>query len=247
MASPQCEDGYTRIANELLDALAMFTPGYSQGQVLFAVLRKTYGWHKKEDFISVNQIVDLTLLSRRTVIYAIQNLEAKKMIKVKRLKGRGNRNKPNLIAINKNYDEWIVQGISEQYDKLLKRQRERYKKSCKKVVQGKRKTTQTKNTAKKTNPCTGVVQRNDGLTHNQPNLQGDYFNNDNQPNLQGDTSKAAKFLAPTKEKTIQKKSAGPAEPNEGSPTGLTDNANMVTETLKAIREQERWKKLKIFQ
>lgn len=136
MASPQCENGFTRIANELLDALCCCCPGGSQGQVFLAILRKTYGWQKKIDNISISQIQKMTRLSRRSVIYAVQNLEAKRMIIVKRKKGRGHINEPNGISIQKKYDSWVVQGISTQYHNTLKQQRKTYVKSKKKVVQG---------------------------------------------------------------------------------------------------------------
>ena len=51
---PQIENGYTRIANEILDTLCMFSiPGECM-QVLNCILRKTYGYQKKEDRISNN-------------------------------------------------------------------------------------------------------------------------------------------------------------------------------------------------
>lgn len=136
MASPQCENGYTRIANELLDALIKFCPGGSQGQVLLAVIRKTYGFQKKEDQVSISQIQKATCLSRRTVIYAIQNLEAKHMLIVKRKKASDNLNRINKISIQKKYTKWVVQGISNQYAKTLKQQRKAYTKAKKGVVQG---------------------------------------------------------------------------------------------------------------
>jgi phage replication O-like protein O len=60
MASPQLENGYTKIANELLDVL-MRHPEVMKGslfQVIAVVWRKTYGWDKKEDSISISQFVD---------------------------------------------------------------------------------------------------------------------------------------------------------------------------------------------
>ena len=55
MASPQLKDGYVAIANEIMDALAHIRiPGEAR-QVLDVILRKTYGWKKKEDEISLSQ------------------------------------------------------------------------------------------------------------------------------------------------------------------------------------------------
>ncbi|GAB0793392.1 hypothetical protein BT09F27_01990 [Escherichia coli] len=54
------DDGYTRIANELLEAV--MHAGLSQHQLLvfMAVMRKTYGFNKKSDWVSNEQISELT-------------------------------------------------------------------------------------------------------------------------------------------------------------------------------------------
>ncbi|EGY1273296.1 replication protein [Escherichia coli] len=54
------DDGYTRIANELLEAVML--AGLSQHQLLvfMAVMRKTYGFNKKSDWVSNEQISELT-------------------------------------------------------------------------------------------------------------------------------------------------------------------------------------------
>ncbi|MIM65252.1 replication protein [Escherichia coli] len=54
------DDGFTRIANELLEAV--MHAGLSQHQLLvfMAVMRKTYGFNKKSDWVSNEQISELT-------------------------------------------------------------------------------------------------------------------------------------------------------------------------------------------
>jgi phage replication O-like protein O len=137
MATPQCEDGYTRIANELLEALCRVPLGNSEAQVFFCIMRKTYGWSKKQDNISIDQISEATGVSRRMVIYCLQNLESKKMVTVQRRRGKGLKSKVNTVSIQKNHSIWVVQGKSEQYKKTLEMQRVRYSKSSGSVVQGK--------------------------------------------------------------------------------------------------------------
>lgn len=126
MAKPQLEDGHTKIANELMDAFCRSFPGGSQAQILLAIIRKTYGWHKKEDSISITQLCEATGLSRRSVINGLQNLEAMKMLIVKRQRGRGNVNLINTISLQKNYELWVVQRKSPQYEKQLQNQRVTY-------------------------------------------------------------------------------------------------------------------------
>lgn len=121
MASPQKEDGYTAIANEIMDALMKCCPGGSEGQVLMCVIRKTYGWQKKQDAISISQLSEATNLSRRAVIYAIQNLEAKNMIIVSRANSQ-----INTISFQKDYELWRPDAVSEQWARQLQLKRERY-------------------------------------------------------------------------------------------------------------------------
>lgn len=54
------DDGYTRIANELLEAVML--AGLTQHQLLvfLAVMRKTYGFNKKQDWVSNEQLSELT-------------------------------------------------------------------------------------------------------------------------------------------------------------------------------------------
>lgn len=143
MASPQVEDGHTRICNELLDALCRIKMPGSHRQLFDAILRRTYGWRKKADNISIGQLAEMTGLSRRTVIYVLQNLEAGKFITVQRTDD----GTANLIGIQKNHELWVVQEKGGQYRQAIEKQKERYRA---KVVQ----------------ETMGMVQENDGSARN---------------------------------------------------------------------------------
>ena len=138
--TPQLENGFTMIANEIVEALAKAMPGFTEGQILFAVLRKTYGWHKKEDKISISQLVAMINKSKRMVIYALQNLEAKKIIFIKRETLHGEK-QSNIISFNKNYLQWVVQNLApqvekrRQHDKISSARRRSSARLGKKVVQ----------------------------------------------------------------------------------------------------------------
>ena len=135
MPNPQLENGYTRIANEILDALCKFNLILGQRQVFDFILRKTYGYGKKEDRISLSQISIGTGLSKRSVIYNLQNLEARQVIVIKKHQGRGRNKETNTLSIQKNYKKWVVQIISPQYRKLLDNNKLRYSNRLKGVVQ----------------------------------------------------------------------------------------------------------------
>lgn len=73
MASPQKENGYTPIANELLEAFARIRIRGETRQVIDIILRKTYGFRKKADKISLSQFVLGTGLKKPTVCKALKN------------------------------------------------------------------------------------------------------------------------------------------------------------------------------
>lgn len=101
MSNPQAENGHTDIANEIMDALARIRiPGEAM-QVLLAILRKTYGWHKKDDAISLSQFVEATRMRKSSICKAISKLRSMKLIITK----KGN-NKYTTYCFNKNYDTW---------------------------------------------------------------------------------------------------------------------------------------------
>lgn len=101
-ANPQIENGHTDIANELVEAFARLYLSAKESRVLWAILRKTYGWHRKFDHISFTQFEQLTGMKRRHIADALGRLIQRRIII-----RRGNHRKLE-YGINKNYDEWIL-------------------------------------------------------------------------------------------------------------------------------------------
>lgn len=104
MASPQCENGFLRLANELVDAFAKTRLAGQEYQVVWAVIRKTYGFGKKSDKISYGQLSAMTGLDRRRVFKIVKDLSKKKVLTIT---NNGDR-RPVTICINKNYDQWAT-------------------------------------------------------------------------------------------------------------------------------------------
>lgn len=73
-ASPQTEDGYTRVANELLEAILGYKFTQRQLLVVFAVIRKTYGYGKKTDDMSAAQLGAICGMQRNHVTEVIGQL-----------------------------------------------------------------------------------------------------------------------------------------------------------------------------
>lgn len=80
MANPQKEDGFTPIANEILEQLARVNLTSYQWRVLLVLLRKTYGWNKKEDAISLSQFVVATGIKRPHICRALKELSLKQVV-----------------------------------------------------------------------------------------------------------------------------------------------------------------------
>jgi phage replication O-like protein O len=102
MANPQKEDGFTAIANEIMDALAHIRIPGEERQILDVILRKTYGFQKCEDYISLSQFMSMTGIKKPNVIRAIRGLTSKKMITVIKKDNAV----ANLFKFNKNFDQW---------------------------------------------------------------------------------------------------------------------------------------------
>jgi phage replication O-like protein O len=104
MANPQSENGHVDIANEIVDALAGYRiPGEAM-QCLWVVFRKTYGWHKVEDEISLSQFSALTGLSRSSAVRGVRWLVTKKVL----LCYKEVTIYANKYKFNKNFDLWEV-------------------------------------------------------------------------------------------------------------------------------------------
>ena len=91
------DDGYTRIANELLESIASADLTARQIKLLLAYVRKTYGFNKKSDRIADEQIAELTGLSRQNV-----NKAKKELISMNCLFMDGNK-----IGVNKEVSAWV--------------------------------------------------------------------------------------------------------------------------------------------
>ncbi|RXK33857.1 hypothetical protein BBD39_07355 [Arsenophonus endosymbiont of Bemisia tabaci Asia II 3] len=97
-AVAEIENGYTRIANELLEELAGANLTKRQFKVVLAVIRKTYGWQKKQDRISNSQLAEITKLPVKRVSETRVQL-----VEMSILSSKG-----KLIGINKNVTEWKI-------------------------------------------------------------------------------------------------------------------------------------------
>ena len=118
-----CEDGYTRIANELLEAVLSAELTARQLKIVMAVIRKTYGFNKKSDRITNTQIADITGIHHTHVCKAKNELLERKILITN---GRE-------IGVNKVVSEWKNE-ISQNSKTLAKSANKTLAKSAKQSV-----------------------------------------------------------------------------------------------------------------
>lgn len=105
MASPQKENGYTAIANELLEAMAKAPLNGTQFRVLTIIIRQTYGYKRKEHSISESFLAKATGIHDKQI-----SREIKKLIELNVLTviQKATYTAPRILALNKNWEEWIL-------------------------------------------------------------------------------------------------------------------------------------------
>lgn len=101
----QLENGYTRIANELLDVIAMAKFNGSQFRIVLAVIRYTYGFNRKSAEMSVSYLSKATGIPERHVRKEVDRLiDGKVLIEYKEPTKTSSRE----LGLNKNHMEWCM-------------------------------------------------------------------------------------------------------------------------------------------
>ena len=97
---PQLEDGYTRIANELLEALIRYPFSAGECKVLLGVIRLTYGWRRRSHPISQRALAVSTGLSPRQIRRILTGLRQQALLLHDRT------TQPHTYQLNKAYLGW---------------------------------------------------------------------------------------------------------------------------------------------
>lgn len=103
MASPQKENGYTSIANELLEQLYRRRFSASQLKILLLVIRFTYGFNRKTAALSNTFIAAGTGMHEITVSKEVGTLLRDNVLKLHKKPTFHN---SRVIGINKDYESW---------------------------------------------------------------------------------------------------------------------------------------------
>ena len=104
MASPQKENGYTSIANELLEQLYRRRFSASQLKILLLVIRFTYGFNRKTATLSNTFIAAGTGMHEITVSKEVGTLLRDNVLKLYK---KPSFHSSRIIGINKDYESWL--------------------------------------------------------------------------------------------------------------------------------------------
>ncbi|MBA7567711.1 hypothetical protein ES695_17345 [Candidatus Atribacteria bacterium 1244-E10-H5-B2] len=97
---PDPKDGHIDIAHEIAEALMRINLSGYQYRIIWCIIRKTWGWHKSMDKISLTLFEKMTGLKRQHINRAIKELEDRNMVIVDR------NNRVNTYKFNSHYDTW---------------------------------------------------------------------------------------------------------------------------------------------
>ena len=107
---------YTRMPNVLLEVLAQVGLPGCEYRIILSIIRKTYGWNKISDWISVSQLSRMTNIRTNHINRTVNKLVERKIILKKKQKVRC------YYSIQPDYKKWItpkpVIAITKYGDKL---------------------------------------------------------------------------------------------------------------------------------
>ena len=105
MANPQKENGSTDIANELLEVIYSSNFNAPQLDIIYCLIRYTYGFHRKSHKLSINFISRATKRHKITISKELVKLIDKNVINVEQ---KSTYSTSRILSLNKNYSTWGV-------------------------------------------------------------------------------------------------------------------------------------------
>jgi phage replication O-like protein O len=114
---PQLEDGYTRVANEILEKIAKTKLNGTQFRILMIVWRSTYGWNKKEYSLSLTYLANATEINKQQIKREVDSMIDRNILVVTT---ESTYTSSREIAFNKNYATTKKNTVSKKVDSKLK-------------------------------------------------------------------------------------------------------------------------------
>ncbi len=104
--SPQLEDGYTRIANEILELMAQIKLSPTQYRILFVIWRYTYGFNRKSHDLSLSFIAEALDCPVRSV-----QRDLKRLIDSNIVIEYPSKKLTRKLGFNKRFQSWSIDGF----------------------------------------------------------------------------------------------------------------------------------------
>lgn len=101
--SVQLENGYTRIANELLEQLILYKLNASQLKIVFTIIRYTYGFNRKSHNLSLTFLSKATGISKRYVSSELSKLIEENVVLIIQ---EHTDTQSRELQLNKDYKNW---------------------------------------------------------------------------------------------------------------------------------------------
>lgn len=129
MANPQTNNGYTRIANELLGQIMKTNLNGTQFRIVIAIWRYTYGFRRKQHEMSIRFLAELIDAGKGQVQRELEALIDRQIVNVIEIGSKGAR----VLQVNKNYEDWKEKepGVSQtpllpKIEKKTKQKKNKY-------------------------------------------------------------------------------------------------------------------------
>jgi phage replication O-like protein O len=106
LASPQIENGFTKVANELLEQIVQFKFNGTQYKIILVIWRYTYGFNRPQHEFSNKFFAEATGANDKTVKKELTKLlESEVLIEVAAATFTSGR----IITFNKDYEKWKIE------------------------------------------------------------------------------------------------------------------------------------------
>lgn len=111
MADVQPENGYTRIADELLERVPRYKFNGTQLRIILIVWRYTYGFGRKDHEMSISFFSNATGLGKTQIDRELKNLIGRNVLVITQ---HSSYTQSRKLSFNKNYDEWGIEKADSQ-------------------------------------------------------------------------------------------------------------------------------------
>ena len=135
MADVQLENGYTEIADELIEAIVRLQVSGPAHRLIWWVFRQTYGWKQSSFWTTMGELAEDLALHRNTTARAVDLLDDYGVIKV--TSRRQGRRASFEIYIVKDYEKWTAplrRGKAMHHDRAIDRRPNRRRPALLKVI-----------------------------------------------------------------------------------------------------------------